>query len=271
MQRSENICELITAVNRFQSIMPIVSRRSNNPYHHSRYADLATIWEAIQKPLTECGLAVLQPSSTTDDKTGVRVETFLTHISGQWISDVLTVYPRPEKPKRDEGNLDQAPFISPQALGSAQTYARRYALCAMLGIVTDDDDGDGEAAEGRAGGNGNQKRTPPATPKPEEPREARNLKEAQMALNELDQATAPPAPVEERKALLDQISERMKALIRQDDPRKSAKQKALMSEAFGTDRWSAVFQMPLDALRAGLGKIGGNGQKDAGPAADIGF
>ena len=262
MQRSENITNLVKALNKFQSICPIVSKKSKNPYHYSTYASLAEIWEAIQKPLTECGLAISQPPSTTEDGKGTRVETVVFHApTGEWIGETMTVFPRPEKPKPDERGQDQSPFVGPQALGSGITYARRYALCAFLGIVTDDDDGEG--AEGR--GNG-QKR-------PARADDARTLKEAQQALTELDQATKAPDPAMERKGLLDAISGRMKALIREDDPKKSAKQKALMAEAFATDKWTAVIQLPLDQLKAGLDKIGGNGngQTNGGPAADIGF
>lgn len=35
------------------------------------------------------------------------------------------------------------PKADPQGMGSAITYARRYALTAMLGMVTEDDDGEG--------------------------------------------------------------------------------------------------------------------------------
>ena len=60
-------------------------------------------------------------------------ETMLIHKSGEWISGYL-----PIKPKVDD----------PQGMGSAITYARRYALSAMLGIVADDDD-DAEIAQAR--------------------------------------------------------------------------------------------------------------------------
>ena len=55
--------------------------------------------------------------------------TKLTHAeSGQWESSLAVV---------------QLPKADPQGMGSAMTYARRYALTAMLGMVTEDDDGEG--------------------------------------------------------------------------------------------------------------------------------
>lgn len=59
----------------------------------------------------------------------IGLETRLIHAeSGQWISSMAVI----PLPKND-----------PQGMGSAITYARRYSLCAMLGIVTEDDDGEG--------------------------------------------------------------------------------------------------------------------------------
>lgn len=58
----------------------------------------------------------------------IGLETRLIHAeSGQWISSMAVI----PLPKND-----------PQGMGSAITYARRYSLCAMLGIVTEDDDGE---------------------------------------------------------------------------------------------------------------------------------
>jgi hypothetical protein len=53
------------------------------------------------------------------------LETTLYHTSGEWISGTQLVNPV----KND-----------PQGLGSAITYARRYSLSAILGLVSDDDD-----------------------------------------------------------------------------------------------------------------------------------
>ena len=63
--------------------------------------------------------------------------TMLAHTSGQWMK---SVYPIISK--------DQ----TSQSIGSAVTYAKRYSLCAMVGIVTDEEnkkDDDGESALGR--------------------------------------------------------------------------------------------------------------------------
>lgn len=88
------------------------------------YADLASVWEAVRKPLADNGLAVIQFPRTAQN--GVEIETTLAHSSGEFMSDVLWV---------PCGKFDA------QGLGSAITYGRRYALMAVTGIAPVDDDG----------------------------------------------------------------------------------------------------------------------------------
>lgn len=94
----------------------------------SKYADLTTVWEATRGLLTKHGLCLVQ---TTDfDEHGAWLRTMLLHTSGESIEGRFPL--RPTKPDM-------------QGMGSALTYARRYGLCAIVGIVADDDD-DGNAA-----------------------------------------------------------------------------------------------------------------------------
>ena len=92
------------------------------------YADLSDIIDATRKPLSENGLSVAQIISY--DGAALILTTQLQHASGEWLR---STYPLP---------LHQRP----QDQGSAITYARRYALCALLGIAAEDDD-DGQAAQ----------------------------------------------------------------------------------------------------------------------------
>ena len=101
-----------------------------NPFFQSKYADLSSVWEVARKPLTDNGLSVVQTMDISDG--GVIVETTLLHISGEYITGRLFI--KPEK-------------NTPQGIGSAITYARRYSFSAMIGISTEDDDG--ERAMGR--------------------------------------------------------------------------------------------------------------------------
>ena len=121
--RSESIKEIATALSNFQGKMTAVKKDSINPFYKSKYASLDTIWETIRKPLSENGLSVAQTMDVDNDKSVM--ETTLYHTSGEWISGTQLVNPV----KND-----------PQGLGSAITYARRYSLSAILGLVSDDDD-----------------------------------------------------------------------------------------------------------------------------------
>lgn len=127
--KSEQINELATALAKAQGQIKGAVKDATNPHYKSQYADLESVWEAIRKPLSDNGLAVVQPVM------GGELHTYLIHSTGQWIQSIYPLIAR-----------DQ----SPQALGSSLTYARRYALAAMVGVYQTDDDGEG--AEGRKGG-----------------------------------------------------------------------------------------------------------------------
>ena len=122
--KSESIKEIATALSNFQSKMIAVKKDAINPFYKSKYATLDTIWETIRKPLSENGLSVAQTMNLTSDGKSV-LETTLYHTSGEWISGQQLV-----NPVKDD----------PQSLGSAISYARRYSLSAILGIVADEDD-----------------------------------------------------------------------------------------------------------------------------------
>lgn len=130
MQHSEQINELAAALAKAQGAMTGALKDSANPFFKSRYADLESVWTACRKALTENGLSVVQSASATEN--GVAVTTMLLHSSGQWMRDTLPLNPKD---------------LSPQGIGSAITYGRRYALAAMAGVYQTDDDG--EAAHGR--------------------------------------------------------------------------------------------------------------------------
>ena len=122
-QRSDQISEIAKALCKTQATVEAVKKDSKNPFFKSSYADLASIWHAIREPLTSNGLSVLQEPSTEGNK--VRITTTLMHTSGEFLRSVLEV---------------PAVKVDPQGIGSAITYARRYALGAIVGIAPEDDD-----------------------------------------------------------------------------------------------------------------------------------
>lgn len=144
MEQSEQVNELAAALVQVQATMGNAIKDSDNPFFKSKYADLQSIWDACREPLTSNGLAVTQ---TTDiAPAGVTVVTTLLHKSGQWV----------------RGRLHMTPVkADPQGLGSCISYARRYALAAIVGVVQVDDDGEGASGRGTGGGSPAPALSPP--------------------------------------------------------------------------------------------------------------
>ena len=72
--QSEHVEELIKALIKVQKEMEILPKDKINPYFHSKYADLATVWEACRKILPKYGLAVVQttiPTGKDDERIGI--------------------------------------------------------------------------------------------------------------------------------------------------------------------------------------------------------
>lgn len=131
MTEPQSIAKLATALALAQAeFKPIVKDKvvTTGTYKY-RYADLASVRDAVTPSLAKNGLAIVQ---TFRPNGGVHqyVDTLLVHSSGESIS---SSYQIPATGKQQE-------------IGSAITYARRYSLCAILGVVAEDDD-DGNAAD----------------------------------------------------------------------------------------------------------------------------
>ena len=125
MEKSPSIAKLATALLSFQSSIDKVSKDAANPFFKSKYASLSNILETIQAPMKEAGLCVSQMPD------GDSLTTILIHAeSGEYIQATYNIHPK---------------SIDPQGIGSAITYARRYALGAILSLNIDEDD-DGNAA-----------------------------------------------------------------------------------------------------------------------------
>jgi len=130
MRTSEQVNELATALAKAQGeFKPIPKNRTitipnRGPY---AYAELPAILEVVRPTLSKHGLAIIQ---AIDHAEALVLLTRLTHSSGQWVESV--------HPLRH--------YEKPQEFGSALTYARRYALTALLGVAAEDDD-DASAAQ----------------------------------------------------------------------------------------------------------------------------
>ncbi len=132
--QSESIGALAAALSKAQADITGALKDSSNPFFKSKYADLASCWDACRKQLAANNLAVIQTIYVHWDSGQTMLSTTLAHSSGEWIRSDLPVL---------------AKDLSPQAQGSGITYARRYALAAIVGLAQVDDDA--EAAQGRKG------------------------------------------------------------------------------------------------------------------------
>lgn len=135
MNQTEDIKELVSALSKAQGKMKPATFNKINPHFKNRYADFTSCMDAARSPLSENGLSILQYCEHYNEK--LTLVTMLAHTSGQWIKSYFPLNPT----KMDS-----------QSIGSAMTYAKRYSLSAMLGIVSDEEDDDGEAAQGRGKG-----------------------------------------------------------------------------------------------------------------------
>lgn len=132
MPQSETIGELAKAIAAAQAELKPVKRENENPFFKSRYADLASVWEAV-KPFQKHGIAITQmPFDAGEGMIGITTQ--LTHESGEWINGSLAL----PVSKADA-----------QGVGSAITYARRYAIGCLTGVVTEDDDDGNQAVQAK--------------------------------------------------------------------------------------------------------------------------
>lgn len=140
MNQSEHQSDLADALNKFQSGLSAVKKGTKNPFFKSNYATLDAIQKALNEPLHECGLSYTQSHEKRDGE-WIMV-TRVMHKSGQWIE---TQVPAPVVPMHNKQ------FVDPQAVGSANTYAKRYGLTQAFGIPTEDDDGNAASAPPKGG------------------------------------------------------------------------------------------------------------------------
>jgi len=129
---SGDLDALATALTSFQSTFKNPPKNKTNPFFNSTYVDLADALDVVRKGLSEQGLSFIQLTSAGEDR--VILHTRLLHVTGQWI----------------EGTYPVTKLAKAQEMGSALTYARRYALFALVGIAGEDDDDGNVATHGDA-------------------------------------------------------------------------------------------------------------------------
>lgn len=132
LKKSESIQNLSKAMAEFQKSIKQPLKDANNPFFKKLYVPLENVVEAINKTGSPLGISFMQFASS-DDTGSIEVATLVMHSTGEYI-EFPPVRMKPESNK-------------PQAVGSAITYAKRYALSAIFGITSDKDD-DGNEATG---------------------------------------------------------------------------------------------------------------------------
>ncbi len=143
MEMSTDIKELATAFSKAQATVEGAAKDSNNPHFRNKYADLGSVWAACRGALTENNLSVVQfPGEMVENR--MTMTTMLMHSSGQWLRETLSI---------------PLSKVDAQGYGSATTYARRYALAAVVGVCPEDDDGNA-ASQGQSRQNGTQQQAP---------------------------------------------------------------------------------------------------------------
>jgi hypothetical protein len=136
MKTSNSIENIAPAFVKFQEDVEPPKKTATNPHFGKTYAPLDEIIRVAKAALTKNGLSQFQEA--TVEGNNVHVKTRIQHQSGEFYEFEPLTLPVGKN--------------TAQGAGSSITYARRYALCAALGIVADEDD-DGNIASEPQGNN----------------------------------------------------------------------------------------------------------------------
>lgn len=205
LRTSDTIAELATALSKAQGSMDAPKKTTTGQVGQQKthYADLAEVREAARKPLADNGLSVVQ-APTSPELGTIEVTTRLLHGSGEWLELTLTM---------PSGS-------TPQTMGSAITYARRYSFMAVLGLAPEDDDG--KAASDAVSARSSE---------PREPAARTGLTPAKALFNRVKDASANAEVAQSLRVLSE------------------AQKKALTVREYESDRgWAQMVAELLDAL-----------------------
>lgn len=148
--KSPKIGALAGALANVQKSLKPAVKNATNPFYKSTYADLGSILDSCRDLLAANKLALLQMPS--GDLNAITLTTMLVHESGEFISSTISCAAR-DHVNTKTGEVKPATV---QDLGSTLSYLRRYGAAAMVGIVTEDDDGN-QASKGNAAASNHSK------------------------------------------------------------------------------------------------------------------
>lgn len=136
MKTSQKNDEVYKALFELSKFVTNIGRSEENPFLRSKYVPLDRILEVIRDPLSANGLMIASSPSFKDGV--VTVETRIIHaISSQWVSVSPSA---PVVPAIIDKKIEGV-YVTPQGVGAAITYLRRYGLMSLLGLAETDDDG----------------------------------------------------------------------------------------------------------------------------------
>lgn len=127
MEKSENIGQLTLALSKVQAQLRPAKENSKNPFFKSSYADLGSVWDSVRNLLADNELAIIQMPVDVGG-----VTTILSHSSGEYLASTCYI------PAKEDAH----------GVGSAISYARRYALASFVGVITGEDDDGNMAVKG---------------------------------------------------------------------------------------------------------------------------
>ena len=135
MRQSEKINTLLESLVKVQAELPTLPKDKNG--YGYKYTDLDTVITTIKPILAKYNIGFMQMLSTLENGKSA-ITTCLFNALGEWVEDTT---PLPE--------VSMAKTNAAQNLGAAITYMKRYSLCSMLGISSDEDvDGNIETGKG---------------------------------------------------------------------------------------------------------------------------
>lgn len=219
--RSPAIGKLMLALAKAQGEMRAAPRDANNPYHRSKYADLASIVDSARAPLAKHEIAWSQWFEQDPDSPDWIVIVMVLAHAEEWLIGRLRIRSLPKEKGQGGASIDPR-HINAQDIVAATTYGRRVLFAAMVGAVAEGEDDDGNRASGRDEDRRqearprSQERRPPRGTEPKQAGHAEPAKAPEplvAAISQVAQREAADKAAAEKKLLA--ARERIVALMRE--------------------------------------------------------